>query len=111
MMKLTPAEREWLEAYQRTLAERFSGAVLDLIVFGSKARGDDRPDSDLDVLVVIRAGDWAAKDAFRVAGYGLAVGTDAVPSIQVYTAAEWEQLRERGSVFRQAIERDGVPVR
>ena len=111
MLKLTTEEQAWLEAYRRIVHERFPGQIEDLIVFGSKARGDARPDSDLDVLVVVREGDWRLKDALALVGYDLAIGTDVVPSIQVYTIAEWSQLRQRQSVLLEAVERDGVSVR
>jgi predicted nucleotidyltransferase len=110
-MDVTPDEQLWLDAYRKVLAERFPGVVIDLVIYGSKARGDARPDSDVDVLVVITAGDWRLKDALARAAYDLAIGTEVVPSIQIFTAAEWERLRERQSVFREAVERDGVSVR
>jgi len=110
-MDVTADEQLWLDAYRKVLAERFPGVVVDLVIYGSKARGDARPDSDVDVLVVISAGDWRLKDALACAAYDLAIGTEVVPSIQIFTAAEWERLRERQSVFREAVERDGVSVR
>ena len=111
MLTLTTEERAWLEAYRSALEERFPGQVERLIIYGSKARGDAGLDSDLDVLMLIRAGDWRLKKALSLVGYDLAVGTDVVPSIQVYTFAEWSRLEARQSVFREAIEREGVSVR
>lgn len=111
MLALTAEERAWLEAYRRTLDEQFPGQIEQLIIYGSKARGDATPDSDLDVLVVIREGDWRMKKALSFLGYDLAIGTDVVPSIQIYTVAEWGRLERRQSVFREAVEREGVTVR
>jgi uncharacterized protein len=111
MLKLTSDEQTWLDAFRRVLDKRFPGLVADLIIFGSKARGDARPDSDLDVLLVIGEGDWRVKDALALPGYDLAIGTDVVPSILVYTVDEWNWLREQKSVFREAVERDGLSVR
>ena len=64
----------------------------------------------LDVLVVIRDGDWRFKEALTQPGYDLAIGTDVVPSLHVYTVAEWERLRKHASAFREVIERDRVTV-
>jgi uncharacterized protein len=110
MLILTPAETLWLQAYQNLLATEFPGCVEEISIFGSKARGDARADSDLDVLVVIRDGDWRFKEALTRPGYDLAIGTDVVPSLHVYTVAEWEQLRKHASAFREVVERDRVMV-
>lgn len=41
--------RAQLIAQQTVLRDRFKGSVVG--IFGSRARGDNRPDSDLDLLV------------------------------------------------------------
>lgn len=110
MLTLTPAETSWLHAYQKRLDTEFPDCVEELSIFGSKARGDARADSDLDVLVVIREGDWLFKENLTRLGYDLAIGTEVVPSLHVYTVAEWEQLRQQASVFREIVERDRVTV-
>lgn len=109
-MNLTGEDQRWLEGYQKALEEQFPGLVERVIIYGSKARGTDTPDSDLDVLLLIREGDWRLKRALTAPGYELAIGTDVVPSIQVYTLAEWQRMGERRSVFREAVERDGAAV-
>lgn len=108
MLTLTPAETAWLQAYQTHLQTEFPGCVQEISIFGSKARGDARADSDLDVLVVIREGDWRFKEALTRPGYDLAIGTEVVPSLHVYTLAEWEHLRTQASAFQEAVERDRV---
>jgi predicted nucleotidyltransferase len=108
MLTLTPAETAWLLAYQTHLKKAFPGCVEEISIFGSKARGDARADSDLDVLVVIREGDWRFKEALTRPGYDLAIGTEVVPSLHVYTVAEWEHLGKQASVFREVVERERV---
>jgi predicted nucleotidyltransferase len=110
MLTLTPEEQSWLDAYRKALRQQFPGLVQGIIIFGSKARGTARPDSDLDIVLILREGDWRLKDAVSLPGYDLSIGTNVVPSLQVYTAAEWQQLRDWQSVFREAVERDGVSV-
>jgi predicted nucleotidyltransferase len=48
---LTTSEREALEGFAQRLRLRFGDRVHSVILFGSKARGDSGPDSDIDVLV------------------------------------------------------------
>ena len=108
MLSLTTNEQAWLDEFRCQLRERFSGNVVDVIIFGSKARGDDGPDSDLDVLVVVREGDRHVKTEVRLLGHRLEAIWNAVPSIMVYTSAEWQRLAGIGSTFYRAVMRDGV---
>jgi predicted nucleotidyltransferase len=109
-MELTPDEQAWLEAYRHALAARYPGVVNQMVIYGSKARGDARPDSDLDVLLIIKNEAGALRRLLRRLGYDLAVAFDAIPSILAYTQDEWDQRKQSGSPFRQAVERDAVPV-
>ena len=108
-MKLNAEEKEWLDRFVDELSRRFPEAVDRVIVFGSKARGDDNSDSDLDMLVVA-TGDEKLKTSIRTLGYELALSKNVVPSIMVYTTEEFEQRRQNRSVFIERVERDGVVV-
>ena len=108
-MNLLPDEQSWLDSFIRTIQQRFPDKIERVIVYGSKARGDAGPDSDLDVLVVLKD-DTVSRADVRLIGYELALQTDVVPSILVYTIQELEQRREHRSVFIEAVEREGVVV-
>ena len=110
MLHLSPEEQRWLDAYRQILDDQFPGLVEEFLIFGSKARGDSTPDSDLDLLLVIREGDWRRKEEITRPGNMLAIGTEVVPSFVVYTREEWEQRREDRAPFWQTVTRDGVPV-
>ena len=110
MLKLTPAEQAWLDEYRQTLARDYAGLVDDILIFGSKARGDAGPDSDLDVLVVLTEADRRLKDEIAYLGYLLDALGDALPSIMVYTRTEWMERERDGSPFHRAVTRDGVHV-
>lgn len=109
-MNLTPEEQTWLDGYRAALSQQFPGLVEHVMIFGSKARGTATADSDLDLLLVIRGGDWRVKNAVREPGYLLATGTDVVPSIMVFTASEWELHRRREAPFWRTVTRDAVTV-
>ena len=110
-LTLSREEKEFLDAYKTALDERFPGLVEDIIIYGSKARGDSGPDSDLDILLLIREGDWRTKRRVCEPAYDLAVAVEFLPSVMVYTVAEWAKRRESGSGYQRAVERDGVSVR
>jgi predicted nucleotidyltransferase len=55
---LTKADRQIVREFQRRLADIVP--VLDLRVFGSRARGEATPDSDLDMFIELEHGAMGA---------------------------------------------------
>jgi predicted nucleotidyltransferase len=109
-MRLTASEHRWLNAYRESLASQYPGAVETVLIYGSKARGDAGPESDLDVLLIVHDEAAAQKRDLRRVGYLLAAATEVVPSIMAYTRREWDRLAASESPFRRNVERDGVRV-
>lgn len=110
MLQLTDAEQAWLDAYRKALEQKHPGAIHELLIYGSKARGQAHAESDLDVLLIVKNHAGGLKRELRWIGYLLAAKTDVLPSILAYTQAEWESRRRSGSTFRKAVERDAVRV-
>jgi predicted nucleotidyltransferase len=52
-IKVPPVYRELLEEYYFALRKHFGDRLKSVCVFGSVARGNPSPESDIDVLVVI----------------------------------------------------------
>ena len=110
MLELTKEEQAWLDAYQEALNKEHPGTVQEILIYGSKARGQARLDSDLDVLLIVKDKAVTQKRDLRRIGYLLAATTDVLPSILAYTQEEWESRKRSGSSFRKAVERDAVRV-
>ena len=108
--KLSRDERAWLHEYCKALAEQQPGAVRRLLIYGSKARGNAGPESDLDVLLVVSNRAAELKRRLRWIGYMLAAASTAVPSILAYTKDEWGSREHGSSPFRRAVKRDAVQV-
>ena len=110
MLQLTAEEQAWLDVYREALKKKHPEAVKEMVIYGSKARGQAHADSDLDVLLIVKDDAAALKRDLRWIGYLLAAKTDVLPSILAYTEEEWENRRRSGSTFRKAVERDGVRI-
>ena len=50
---LQPDELRAVEEFKRRILAELPGQVKDIILFGSKARGDAHPGSDIDLLVIV----------------------------------------------------------
>jgi predicted nucleotidyltransferase len=79
-----------------------------LILFGSQARGDARPDSDWDLLLLL-TGENSNKDLedtiYRFVLMGWDYGTYL--SIKAYTEKDWIS---HSSMLRYNIEKEGIEI-
>ncbi len=102
-------EKQVLDRFKALLQERLPR--YQIIMFGSRARGDAEPYSDLDVMVIIDGmvdeaiREWVSDCAWE-AGY--VQGVVIVPV--VFSRAEWEQGPERHSLLARAVASEGIPI-
>jgi len=65
--------------------------VVRILLFGSKARGDDRPESDIDLLVLTsRKLSWAERKAICGDIYELQLRYDVLLSPLVVSEVQWD---------------------
>ena len=102
-------ERLWLESYLERLKQAPGGLLERLVVYGSKARGDAGPASDVDVLVLV----GEAPDAVRRAR-DLIYGDDDPDGVDhnvvVRTGADWRRDIDRELPFPRNVEAEGVQI-
>jgi predicted nucleotidyltransferase len=75
---LSPLAARWLPVIKRRIVRGFHPTRI--ILFGSQARGDARPDSDVDLLVILPRTDHRRRAAARIeaALAGIPLATDIV---------------------------------
>lgn len=110
MASLTPTERTALQLFKQRVAKAFPDQQAGLTLFGSKARGDARKHSDVDVLVVVDRGTWQDRHRVSAITADLILETGVVISPKVLSRAEYEKLRSWGEPLLLNIERDGVAL-
>ena len=81
-----------------------------VILFGSQARGDEREESDWDLLILLNK-PKSESDDFDNYGYpftemGWNYGTCILPII--YTVNEWEMSKP--SLFSENVKQDGIEI-
>jgi len=89
------------------LVQRIVDAVhpLRIILFGSAARGEIGPDSDIDVLVVMPDGTHRRKTAQYL--YGVISGVKVPYDIVVATPSDLEKHRDNIGLIYYAILKEG----
>jgi predicted nucleotidyltransferase len=106
---MNTTERAVLDKFKALLLERVRSHKL--ILFGSRARGDAGPYSDMDVVVILDDAS-SEKDFDSVSDCAWEAGFEnGIVIVPVtFTREEWENSPERYSLLAQAVETEGVPL-
>jgi predicted nucleotidyltransferase len=97
-----------LRRFRSALREIYGEQIERVVLFGSRARGDARPDSDYDVAVFLQNIDGFAKEAAKIAEVetGILLETGAVINALPLRAGSYS---ERTGLMRE-LRRDGVDL-
>jgi uncharacterized protein len=107
---LTPPEGAALDVFVHRLRDRLGARIVDLRLFGSKARGDSREGSDIDVAVLVEGDRLAAEDVAIDIAFEVNLEHDVYISPRVIPADALEHPVWRLTHFLQALETEGVPL-
>ena len=107
---LSPRETEALREFSARIRAALGSNLLELRLFGSKARGDSRPDSDLDVLVVVTGDRVGAEDLAIDIAFDINVASDLYISPRVVTAGSLTDPVWRTTLFVQTVTRESVAL-
>ena len=107
---LSQRESEALQEFSARIRAALGSNLRELRLFGSKARGDSRPDSDLDVLVVVSNDRARAEDQAIDIAFDVNVASDLYISPRVVTAESLADPVWRTTLFVQTVTREGVSL-
>jgi predicted nucleotidyltransferase len=83
----------------------------DAFLFGSRARGDYRPDSDWDIQIPVdsQKDTNEIEDKFRDGLYDLELEVGQIISAFIYSKASWKSHLKFSPIYND-IEKEGIPL-
>ncbi len=102
---LTEEETRAIAEFETRLHDALPGRVRSLILFGSKARGDAHPDSDVDLLVVLDEVDPQVRDTVAAAEWDAFEKTGVMLEPHVYGRDEAQRRSALGTPFMVNVAR------
>ncbi len=109
-MSLDTKEKSTLKQFKAGLEQTLGGQLIELKLFGSKARGDDQPDSDIDVLVIVASDDWHIRDKVYDVATDILLQMDVCISPKVISKNRFDQLCKEGTSFIHNVSKDAITV-
>src|SRR5712692_3214692 len=101
--------RPILTELRRGLGRIYGDRLIELVLYGSQARGDAEPGSDIDVLVVLKGPVAWGQEISRTSNFVAELCLKHSVVISRLFMDENEFLHEQGPLLRN-IRREGVPA-
>jgi len=109
---LSPLEEKAARDFSLRVREKFGPRVVDMRIFGSRARRDAREESDMDIWVLLDVA--SLEDRGAVSDIAVDVHLEMVLSFfispRVMSVEQFEKLRSLERLLPEEIERDGIPL-
>lgn len=97
-----------LTQFRAALNELYGDRIERVVLFGSRARGDARPDSDYDVAIFLKdmTDRWAEFDRLAIVETDIIANTGAVVHALPYLASTYNER----TILMYAIRQEGIDL-
>jgi predicted nucleotidyltransferase len=84
--------------------------IEEIYLFGSRCREDWRPDSDYDILIVVKKKDKELVSRFYDAVIDILLDTGKLISLKIFTIFEFNRLKSIPTPFMRHIITEGIKL-
>lgn len=105
---LSDTENGALALFISKVRSRFSGKIVSLRLFGSRARGEGNEDSDIDILVLLKKSDLKTKNSIWDIANDIFLDTWINISPLVMSELDFRNLSDHERQIAKDIKNEGV---
>jgi len=102
-----------LREFQKRIPESVRPHIRQLTLFGSAAREEDQPESDVDILMLVNEKSQKIEEDLKEAAYQAMWECDfqRLLSLKILSYADYEDRLAKGYSFYQNVKREGILLR
>ena len=107
---LNDIKKQALIEFKKALLKRFPNRIKKIILYGSYARGDTNPDSDIDILIIVDNSDWEFIEQIGEISWEIQFKYDfkIFISEMIYTQADFK--KDKNHLFVRNVQHDGIEL-
>lgn len=105
---LTDKEKSSVQTFESAIKEMLFNNLILLEVFGSKVRGDYKPESDIDVFVLVKKFSPDVMEKIAAISSEISIKQGVLISAVVLSESEYNKNRDANTLFVQEIDKDGI---
>jgi predicted nucleotidyltransferase len=103
-----PEVQAAIAAYVRQVATDYANEVLSITLYGSQARGEASPESDIDLFIVVRHDTPTLRQALADLAWQVQFEYDVVVSDIIRSVEQLSRMKTRRFPYYQSLEREGI---
>jgi predicted nucleotidyltransferase len=107
---LSSTEGQALASFVERVVNELGPDITDMRIFGSKARGDAGPESDLDVLVLVRDSAYALKRRILWIAADISLEYSVLLSPRIIPPDAWNEMAGADTLFFRTICAESLPL-
>ena len=107
---LTAQEQAAIQAFLQRLHQHYGQTLQQTVLFGSKARGESEPDSDIDILIIVNEESWPLRDAISVIAARVSLEYGVLIGPRVIGQKRWQRMERERFALYENVAREGIPL-
>jgi predicted nucleotidyltransferase len=101
-------ERNAVLEFAERLKNRYGSMIQEIILFGSKVRGEGDKESDIDILIVLKNLSWEIKKSISELAAKENLKYNVLISTIRYDVKTWEAPVVKASPFGKSVREEGI---